>query len=108
MLLLKCPHCLEVRSEEEFDYAGEAHIRRPAPGVSDAEWADYLYFRSNPRGRHREMWVHTAGCRRYFNVVRDTVSYDVLAVYRIGEREGAPLASKEEREGAPLAKKTPT
>ena len=94
MLLLQCPHCLEVRSEEEFDYAGEAHIQRPAPGVSDADWADYLYFRSNPRGRHREMWVHTAGCRRYFNVVRDTVSYDVLAVYRIGEREGAPLAKK--------------
>ena len=102
MLLLKCPYCLESRSEEEFDYAGEAHIRRPAPGVSDAEWAEYLYFRSNLRGRHREMWVHTAGCRRYFNVVRDTVSYEILAVYPIGE----PSAG--EREGAPLAGKGPS
>ncbi|MCY4015080.1 MAG: sarcosine oxidase subunit delta family protein [Gammaproteobacteria bacterium] len=94
MLLLQCPHCLEARSEEEFDYAGEAHIQRPATDVSDAEWADYLYFRSNPQGRHCEMWVHTAGCRRYFNVVRDTVSYDVLAVYPIGERERESLVGK--------------
>ena len=85
MLLLPCPHCHEPRSEEEFSYAGEAHIRRPGASASDAQWADYLYFRRNPRGRHRELWVHTAGCRRYFNVVRDTVSYDIVAVYLIGE-----------------------
>ena len=103
MLLLQCPHCLEARSEEEFDYAGEAHIRRPGQGVSDDEWADYLYFRSNPHGRHREMWVHTAGCRRYFNVVRDTVSYDVLAVYPIGG--GDPSAG--EREGKPRLRNEP-
>ena len=84
MLLIRCPHCGEARSEEEFSCAGEAHIRRPAPDVSDREWADYLYSRTNPKGRHRELWIHAAGCRRYFNVVRDTVSYRIVAVYPIG------------------------
>ena len=89
MLQLHCPYCDEVRSEEEFSYAGEAHIRRPDSDVSDSQWADYLHFRTNSRGRHREMWVHTAGCRRYFNVVRDTVSYEVVASYPIG-RDAPP------------------
>ncbi len=89
MLQLHCPYCDEARSEEEFSYAGEADIRRPDRQVSDSQWADYLHFRTNPRGRHREMWVHTAGCRRYFNVARDTVSYEVVASYPIG-RDGPP------------------
>jgi len=24
-----------------------------------------------------ERWVHTAGCRRWFNVVRDTVTHEI-------------------------------
>jgi len=31
------------------------------------------------------MWYHAAGCRKFFNVVRDTVSYDIKASYLIGE-----------------------
>ena len=87
MLHIPCPHCQETRSEEEFSYAGEAHILRPSdPGaLSDEEWGDYLHFRKNPRGPHREIWVHTAGCRRYFNVLRDTVSYEILEVYPMGK-----------------------
>ena len=86
MLHIHCPYCRETRSEEEFSNAGEAHIRRPSePGaLSDEEWGDYLHYRKNPRGPHREIWVHTAGCRRYFNVLRDTVSYEILEVYPAG------------------------
>ena len=98
MLRIPCPYCGEARSQEEFSYAGEAHIRRPPnpDAVSDREWGDYLHLRNNPRGPHREMWVHAAGCRRYFNVLRDTVSYEILTVYPIGHEpedpspEGAP------------------
>ena len=90
MLHIRCPYCGESRSEEEFSYAGEAYLRRPDPDVSDAQWSDYLHTRSNPRGRHREMWVHSAGCRRYFNVVRDTVSYEIAAVYSLGASDDAP------------------
>ena len=87
MLRIRCPYCRETRSEEEFSYAGEAHIPRPVEpsSLSDAEWGEYLHTRKNPRGPHGEMWVHTAGCRRYFNVLRDTVSYEILAVYRVGD-----------------------
>ena len=87
MLHIRCPYCGEMRSEEEFSYAGEAHIRRPPQPaeLTDREWGDYLHFRHNPRGAHREMWFHAAGCRRYFNVLRDTASYEILEVYAIGE-----------------------
>jgi sarcosine oxidase subunit delta len=32
--------------------------------------------------------VHQAGCRRWFNMLRDTVSHRIIAVYKIGERPG--------------------
>ena len=87
MLLIECPFC-GVRDESEFSYAGEAHIARPleTEKLSDEEWADYLFMRKNPKGTHREQWLHAAGCRRYFNAVRDTVSYRISATYKIGEK----------------------
>lgn len=88
MLHIYCPHCGEYREEEEFRPKGQAHIARPADpaAASDEAWGDYLFFRDNPRGIHHEMWLHTAGCRKYFNVTRDTVSYEILESYRIGEK----------------------
>ena len=93
MLLITCPWC-GPRAESEFSCGGEAHIARPAdPGaMSDEAWADYLFMRKNPRGAHREQWNHSGGCRRWFNVERDTVSYRINAVYRMGEP--APEAAK--------------
>ncbi len=72
MLLIECPWCGH-RDESEFSYAGEAHIARPleTEKLSDEAWADYLFMRKNPKGLHREQWLHTAGCRRYFNLERD-------------------------------------
>ena len=86
MLLIECPYC-GLRDESEFSYAGEAHIARPldTEKLSDEEWADYLFMRTNPKGTHREQWLHAAGCRRYFNAVRDTVSYRIAATYKVGE-----------------------
>ena len=88
MLLIHCPHCREAREEEEYSYRGEAHIVRPmAPeSLSDEEWGDYLFFRSNPKGIHHEMWYHAVGCRRYFNVTRDTLTYEILESYLIGQQ----------------------
>ncbi|MEE8534035.1 MAG: sarcosine oxidase subunit delta, partial [Alphaproteobacteria bacterium] len=54
--------------------------------LSDDAWADYLFMRKNPMGRHLERWVHTCGCRRWFNVERDTVSHAITAVYRMGAK----------------------
>jgi len=93
MLLINCPWC-GPRAEIESSCGGEAHIARPAdPGsMSDEAWADYLFMRKNPRGAHREQWNHASGCRRWFNVERDTVTYRINAVYKMGEP--APEAAK--------------
>ena len=87
MLLISCPYCGMERPEIEFRYGGEAHIARPVDpnATSDAEWAEYLYFRANPKGALAERWRHVFGCGRFFNVLRDTVSDKILGVYRTSE-----------------------
>ncbi len=96
MLQIYCPYCRENREEEEFSYSGEAHIQRPLEpeSLSAEQWGDYLFFRKNPRGLHHEMWYHAAGCRRYFNVSRHTVSYEILETYPIGAEPGVRESDK--------------
>ncbi len=83
MLRIPCPYC-GTRDENEFRFGGESHVERPGPEVSDAEWADYLFNRENPKGLHYERWCHTYGCSQWFNVVRDTVTHEIHAVYEMG------------------------
>ena len=87
MLLIHCPYCDEQRAEIEFAYAGEAHIARPPDpaALSDEDWTQYLFIRSNPRGRHHERWRHIHGCGRFFNAVRDTVTDKFEVTYQAGE-----------------------
>ncbi len=87
MLLIPCPYCGMERPELEFRYGGEAHIVRPVDpdAVNDADWAEYLYFRSNRKGVLAERWRHAAGCGRFFNCLRDTASDRILATYKAGE-----------------------
>ena len=96
MLHIYCPHCEEYREEEEFRPKGEAHLARPkAPEETDDEaWGDYLFFRKNPRGVHHEQWLHAAGCRKFFNVTRHTVSYEILETYKVGQQPTAGAADK--------------
>lgn len=100
MLLIPCPWC-GPRDESEFGCGGEAHIARPAETdrLSDADWADYLFMRRNPKGVHLERWVHRLGCRRWFNLARNTVSHEILAVYKMGEPPPASLAAGEAKRG---------
>jgi len=79
MLRIPCPWCGE-RDESEFTYGGEATVVRPQDpsAASDAEWADYLFYRENLKGPHRERWVHTYGCRQWFEIVRDTVTHEIF------------------------------
>ena len=53
--------------------------------MTDAEWADYLFLRKNTKGVHLERWVHTKGCRRWFNMARSTVTHEIKAIYKMGE-----------------------
>ncbi len=86
-MLIPCPEC-GPRNENEFHYGGQAHVPYPVDGgaqATDQEWAEYLFFRDNPKGPFAERWVHSAGCRRWFNALRDTATYEFLAVYRVGD-----------------------
>ena len=84
MLQIPCPYC-GVRDEPEFSFGGPSHVTRPELTSSDAEWTSYLYNRNNPKGVHYERSLHSYGCGRWFNVARNTVSHEILAVYRMGE-----------------------
>ena len=83
MLLIPCPWC-GPRAESEFTCGGEADIVRPLEPekLTDAQWADYLFMRRNERGVHREQWHHSHGCRRWFVVERDTVTYAIRSPER--------------------------
>jgi sarcosine oxidase subunit delta len=86
MLIITCPWC-GPREQTEFAYGGEAHIVRPQDThpLHDEQWGDYVFMRKKPRGRHLEQWGHAFGCRRWFNVERDTVTYAIESVYKPGE-----------------------
>lgn len=87
MLLIFCPWC-GARPETEFRYGGEAHIARPEnpTDLKDDEWAEFLFMRDNPKGIFAERWSHSHGCRKWFNVLRHTVSHEILAVYKSGDK----------------------
>ena len=86
MLHVPCPWC-GARDETEFRYGGQAHVAYPAEpdSLSDEQWADFLFMRDNPKGDFAERWFHSAGCRRWFNVVRSTVTHEFRHAYGIGE-----------------------
>jgi sarcosine oxidase subunit delta len=73
MLLVRCPWCGE-RDVVEFSYGGQAQIAYPADPIatSDQEWSQFLFVRDNPKGLFHERWVHTHGCRRWFELERNT------------------------------------
>jgi sarcosine oxidase, subunit delta len=96
VLLIDCPYCGK-RPEIEFAYGGEAHIARPVDPskLTDDEWAEFLYLRTNPKGLHAERWRHAHGCGRFFNALRDTVSDFFVTTYRTGEpRPDVPTGGK--------------
>ena len=78
MLLIRCPWCGE-REEVEFSYGGQARIAYPAEpaALTDEQWGEWLFVRDNPKGAFAERWVHTHGCRRWFDVDRDTVTNEI-------------------------------
>jgi heterotetrameric sarcosine oxidase delta subunit len=93
MLLIACPYC-GPRAEQEFHWGGDAHVARPPADCDDAEWARYLFQRRNGRGLSLERWSHAFGCRQWFNLARDTVTHEIIAVYRSGEAPPPELAER--------------
>ena len=120
MLLIHCPYCEEERSELEFRNAGEAHIARPEniAAISDEEFEQFFFLRSNPKGVIFERWRHIHGCGRFFNAARNTVTDKFLTTYKAGEPKPdldksavdkpapAPVATAEQAGEAKPKKKT--
>jgi heterotetrameric sarcosine oxidase delta subunit len=84
MMLIPCPWC-GPRNQVEFTYGGDATVHRPQSDAPAAEWIDYVYLRDNPSGPHAELWLHSAGCRSWFKLRRDTRTHDILGSARIDE-----------------------
>ena len=86
MLKIDCPNC-GPRDETEFHYGGQAHVAYPEnpEETTDREWAEYLFYRENTKGIYAERWSHSAGCRKWFNALRDTVTYEFKAIYPMGQ-----------------------
>ncbi|MCX7176695.1 MAG: sarcosine oxidase subunit delta [Proteobacteria bacterium] len=80
MMTIACPWC-GARPENEFHCGGTSHIQRPPLDCSDATWGDYLFVRANPCGLHAERWRHSYGCGQWFNLLRDTGTHEIKAVY---------------------------
>ena len=87
MFIINCPYCGE-RDQSEFKAGGEAHIERPKQPteLSDDEWAEYLFMRKNIKGVQFERWNHSHGCRKWFNMVRDTSNDEIKLIYKMGEK----------------------
>jgi sarcosine oxidase, subunit delta len=79
-MLIPCPWCGD-REDIEFRYGGPSEIAYPKDpeAVDDAAWARFLFIRPNPKGRLPERWVHTAGCRRWLTLTRDTITHEITS-----------------------------
>ena len=82
--MMNCP-LNGLRNINAFVYGGQVKAMPDHRSVSDAEWADYLFNRTNTRGDYRELWNHAQGCRRWFGVERDTVTYKIAKSYRLSD-----------------------
>ena len=87
MLVIVCPHC-GPRNSNEFSFLGERSSRPPAAATTPAEWRRYLYLKDNPAGWESERWLHGAGCRRFLDVERDTVTNEIRSVRDVGDAAG--------------------
>ena len=79
MLWLPCPRC-GPRPIEEFTFGGE--LRHVPDWITDPDERDFdeVWIFENPDGIATERWFHSAGCRRWLTVRRDTSSDTVIEV----------------------------
>jgi heterotetrameric sarcosine oxidase delta subunit len=72
-LKVTCPNC-GPRQYTEFWFGGEL-LPHVAPGADELA-ADFerVWLRTNPAGVQRERWFHHAGCRRWVETERDTLT----------------------------------
>ena len=89
MHLIPCPYC-GVRDQAEFEYRGDATLKRPEAGAPAEAFFSYVYERRNPRGWHLEWWHHASGCRQFIKVVRHTLTHEIRASGAAGDTLDVP------------------
>ena len=92
MLLIPCPWC-GPRSQIEFTYGGDATVRRPALDAPEEEWFATSTSATTRWGRTTNGGLHSAGCRQWFDVRRDTRTHEILGSAAPGEAmpQAAPM-----------------
>lgn len=93
-MIITCPIC-GSRDAHEFVYLGDATRAMPALDAGEAEWAEHVYQRANPMGRHTEYWQHVGGCRAVLIVERDTVSHRIFSVRLAGAQASIAAAGED-------------
>ena len=76
---ISCPYC-GSRDLSEFTYLGDAALADRPKGDDAAAFHDYVYLRANPAGPQHELWYHSAGCRSWLDITRDTRTHEIAAV----------------------------
>ncbi len=77
MLWITCSNCGR-RPVEEYRFGGE--LRGAAASITDPVQrdVDYVWMRDNIEGVTTERWFHSAGCRRWLTLSRDTITDSVV------------------------------
>jgi heterotetrameric sarcosine oxidase delta subunit len=65
---IPCPNC-GPRPYTEFTFGGEL---RPIDAEGPDEDFARVFLLANVAGPQRERWFHSAGCRRWLTITRDT------------------------------------
>lgn len=76
---IPCPFC-GLRDEGEFTYEGDANVVYPPVEADAAAWHEAVFLRDQPRGRARELWRHSQGCRSLLIVERDNATHEIFSV----------------------------
>ena len=80
MHTLDCTRCGR-RPLDEFTFGGERRTIASTIADPDARDFDEVWVFENPDGIATERWFHSAGCRRWLTVRRDTKIDRVLEVH---------------------------
>ena len=83
MRIMNCP-LNGPRNISEFVWLGEVKDMPDPAGVSDRDWAAYLFLESNTAGVVDEWWLH-APTNFWFIARRNTVTDEVLATMTVAE-----------------------
>jgi sarcosine oxidase subunit delta len=86
MKIINCP-INGPRPLQEFHFGGEVRAMPEPTGVTDQQWADYVFNRAGEPGVKREWWYHVPS-GTWFIAERDNRTDDFLRTYLYGAEDG--------------------